>query len=67
MRVAVKIVLSDDEVMKLGKLSKSRSASVRLAERSLIVLLVGKGMTHEEIGEELGMTRQKAGRKMVQT
>lgn len=62
MRVAVKIILSDDEVMKLRKLSKSRSVSVRLAERSRIVLLAGKGMTNEEIGEELNITRQKAGR-----
>ena len=62
MRVAVEIVLSDDEVLALSKLSKSRSVSVRLAERSRIVLLAGKGMTNEEIGNELGITRQKAGR-----
>jgi transposase len=61
-RVAVEIVLSDDEVLELSKLSKSRSVSVRLAERSRIVLLAGKGMTNEEIGKELGITRQKAGR-----
>jgi DNA-binding NarL/FixJ family response regulator len=29
---------------------------VRLAERSRIVLLAGKGMTNEEIGDELGIT-----------
>ena len=62
MRVAVGIELSDDEVLELSKLSKSRSVSVRLAERSRIVLLAGKGMTNEEIGKELGITRQKAGR-----
>ena len=62
MRVAVEIILSDDEVLDLSKLSKSRSVSVRLAERSRIVLLAGKGMTNEEIGNELGITRQKAGR-----
>ena len=62
MRVAVEIVLSDDEVLELSKLSKSRSVSIRLAERSRIVLLACKGMTNEEIGKELGMTRQKAGR-----
>ena len=62
MRVAVEIVLSDDEVVDLSKFSKSRSVSVRLAERSRIVLLAGKGMTNEEIGFELGITRQKAGR-----
>jgi len=61
-RVAVEIVLSDEEVMRLRKISKSRSVSVRLAERSRIVLLAGKGMTNEEIGDELGISRQKAGR-----
>jgi hypothetical protein len=61
-RVAVEIVLSDDEVLELSKLSKSRSVSVRLAERSRIVLPAGKGMTNEEIGKELDITRQKAGR-----
>ena len=62
MRIAVEITLSDDEVTHLNKLSKSRSVSVRLAERSQIVLLAGTGMTNEEIGDELGITRQKAGR-----
>ena len=62
MRVAVENILSDDEVVKLSKLSKSRSVSDRLAERSRIVLLVGKGVTNEEIGKNLGITRQKAGR-----
>ena len=62
MRVAVEIALSNDEVARLSKLSKSRSVSVRLAERSQIILLAGAGMTNEEIGEELGITRHKAGR-----
>ena len=62
MRVAVEIVLSDGEVTELSKLSKSRSTSVRLAERSRIVLLAGMGMTNEAIGEALGISRQKAGR-----
>ena len=62
MRIAVEIALSDDEVAQLNKLSKSRSVTVRLAERSRIILLAGTGMTNEEIGDELGITRQKAGR-----
>ena len=62
MRVAVEIILSGDDVAHLSKLSKSRSVSVRLAERSRIVLLAGQGMSNEEIGDELGITRQKAGR-----
>jgi len=56
-RVAVEIILSDDEVRELSRISKSRSVSVRLAERSRIVLLAAKGMTNEEIGDELGITR----------
>jgi len=61
-RIAVEIVLSDGEIRELSRISKSRSVSVRLAERSRIVLFAGKGMTNEEIGHELGITRQKAGR-----
>jgi len=62
MRVAVEIALTEDEVAYLSRLSKSRSVAVRLAERSRIILLAGRDMTNEEIGLELGITRQKAGR-----
>jgi len=62
MRVAIEITLSEEEVAHLSKLSKSRSVSVRLAERSRIILLAGAGMTNEEIGYELSITRQKVGR-----
>ena len=62
MRVATEIALSKDETTQLNKLSKSRSVSVRLSERSRIVLLADTGMTNEEIGIELGISRQKAGR-----
>jgi transposase len=62
MRVAVEIALSEEEVAGLKRLSKSRSVSVRLAERSRIILLAGTGMTDEAIGKELSITRQKAGR-----
>ena len=60
MRVAVKMALSGDEVVDQSKLSKTRSTSVQLAERSRIILLVGAGVTNGEIGCELGITRQKA-------
>ena len=62
MRIATEIALSKDETTQLNKLSKSRSVSVRLSERSRIVLLADTGMTNEEIGIELGISRQKAGR-----
>ena len=62
MRVAVSIVLEPKERQRLRQLSQSRSTSVRLAERSKIVLLAAQGQTNGEIAEALGITRQKAGR-----
>ena len=62
MRIAVEISLSEDERQQLTRLSKSRSVSVRLAERSQIVLLAAQGLTNKEIGEALGISRQKVGR-----
>ena len=62
MRVAVTIELEAHERQLLERLSRSRSTSVRLAERSRIVLLAAQGKTNGEIAEALGITRQKAGR-----
>lgn len=62
MRVAVEITLENKERDDLKKLSRSRSASVRLAERSKIVLLAAQGKNNGEIAETLGISRQKAGR-----
>ena len=55
MCVATEIVLSKDKSTQLNKLSKSRSVSVRLADA---------GMTNEEIGIELGVSRQKEARAL---
>lgn len=62
MRVAVNIELNDEEHQLLKRLSRSRSTSVRLAERSRIVLLAAQGKTNGEIAEELCISRQKVGR-----
>ncbi|MGH7929076.1 MAG: IS630 family transposase [Candidatus Binatia bacterium] len=62
MRVAVSIVLEAEARRWLERLSRSRSTSVRLAERSQIVLLAAEGKMNGEIAEELGISRQKAGR-----
>jgi len=62
MRTAVKIELSTAEQQKLEKLAASQSTSVRLAERSRIVLLAAQGMTNQRIGWELGISMQKASR-----
>ena len=42
--------------------SSSRSVSVRLRERSLIVLKASEGMTNKEIAAELGAKANKVGR-----
>lgn len=62
MRVAANIELNDEEHQLLERLSRSRSTSVRLAERSRIVLLSAQGKTNGEIAEELCISRQKVGR-----
>lgn len=62
MRVAPKIILEPAERELLKRLSGSRSTSVRLAERSKIVLLAAEGKENGEISEILGMSRQKVGR-----
>lgn len=62
MRVAVDIELKHEERQLLERLSRSRSTSVRLSERSRIVLLAAQKKTNGEIAEELGISRQKVGR-----
>src|SRR6267154_2856314 len=62
MRKARSIVLDADTRKELERLSRSRSESVVLAQRSAIVLLAATGLDNETIGAELEITRQKAGR-----
>jgi len=62
MRVAEKIVLSDSEKISLKKNINSRAVSVRLLERSKIVLLAAGGMDNKRIAEELKITPNKVGK-----
>jgi transposase len=62
MRKARAIVLDAETRQELERLSWSRSESVRLAQRSRVVLLAATGWDNETIAAELGITRQKAGR-----
>lgn len=62
MRIAAAIRLDEKEQDLLKRLAGSRATSVRLAERSRIVLLAAQGKTNEVIAEELAISRQKAGR-----
>src|SRR3977135_2951942 len=62
MRKARAIVLDAETREERERISGSRSESVRLVQRSRVVLLAATGWDNETIGAELGITRQKAGR-----
>ena len=62
MKTAPIIQLTEAERAQLEKLSRGRWVSVRLAERATIVLCAAAGLRNEEIGERLGISRQRAGR-----
>jgi transposase len=62
MRRAIPIVLMDEQRQELERLSRGRRVSVRLAQRASIVLLAADGLENKQIGEQLGITRQTAGR-----
>jgi len=62
MRRAIAIVLDDAQRQELEELTRSRTVSVRLAERAEIVLHAADGMEDKAIGEAMGIARQKAGR-----
>ena len=62
MRKAIAIVLDDAQRQELESLARSRTAPVRLAERARIVLHAADGLEDKQIGEQMGIPRQKAGR-----
>ena len=62
MRVATEIVLTEDERVELTELSASRLTSVRLSQRSRIVLLAADGMQNQQIAEQLGIGRIQVAR-----
>jgi transposase len=62
MRVAPKIVLTEDERAELNRLVRSKLTSVRLAQRAQIVLLAADGMQNKEIAKQLGIGRVQVSR-----
>ncbi len=62
MRRAITIVLDDAQRQELEKLKRSRTVSVRLAERAEIVLHAADGKQDKAIGRLMGIARQKASR-----
>ncbi|MFQ5641803.1 MAG: IS630 family transposase [bacterium] len=61
MRVAKKITLSDSEKRVLEKNTNSRAVSIRLSERSKIVLLSAEGLKNKEIAQKLNISPNKVG------
>jgi transposase len=62
MRVAAAVQLSDEQRQQLEKQARTRSVSVRLAQRSKIILLAARGFSDSRIGAELGVKRQTVAR-----
>lgn len=61
-RVASSISLEEGERAELESLTRSRTTSVRLAERARIVLLADSGLQNIEIAEKLNVSRFKVSR-----
>jgi len=62
MRVAPKIVLSDEERAGLSRLVRSKRTSVRLSQRARIVLLAADGARNKDIAKQLGVGRVQVAR-----
>ena len=62
MRRATPILLSNVQREQLKALKSGRRVSVRLAERAAIVLHAADGLENQQIGEVMGISRQKVGR-----
>lgn len=62
MNSAIEIHLTQKEKDNLEKVARSRKASLRLIERSKIILSAADGMNNIEIAEQLQMSAHKVGR-----
>ena len=62
MRVAPKIVLTDEERSELKRLVRSKLTSVRLAQRARIVQLAADGLQNKDIAAQLGVGRVQVAR-----
>lgn len=62
MRVATRIILTDADKQKLQKNIRSRAISIRLSERSKIVLLSAEGLDNKSIAQKLNTPPNKVGK-----
>ena len=56
MRIAREIVLSEQELVELTKVVRSKLSSVRLVQRTRIVLLAAQGLQNKDIALKLGVS-----------
>ena len=62
MRVAPRVLLTDEQRMTLQRWSRGRSTPARLVRRAQIVLRAAEGQPNTEIAQELGVERTIVGR-----
>lgn len=62
MRVAPAIELTLEQKRELSRLARSKTSSVRLAQRARMVLLAAQGMQNKDIAKALGVGRVQVGR-----
>lgn len=62
MRVAPKVILTDEQRATLQRWSRGRTTPARLVRRAQIVLLAAKDLQNEEIASDLGVERTIVGR-----
>jgi len=62
MRVAAAVKLSDEQRQQLEKQARARRVSVRLAQRSKMILLAAAGFSDLKIATELSVKRQTVAR-----
>jgi transposase len=61
MRVAVAVVLSDEDREHLERLARGRKVAARVVERARIILLASEGKQNQEIAKTCGVTRRTVG------
>ena len=61
-RVAIEILLTDEELTELTGLVRSKLASVRLTQRAHIVLLAAEGLQNKDIADRLAIGRVQVSR-----
>jgi len=61
MRIALAVILSEEQREQLVRLSRGRRTAVRVVERAKIILLCAEGKQNREIAALLGTTRRTVG------